>query len=137
MKCVTWSSQGLTMLYHFLLIFLLSIRVFVFWAHQRNLDHFLSCLCLRFFTKILGRYLISLCLQIIKQLLRCSYCAMHTALSTMFPCIGILQHYAEFSTKLHWKSYLVQDLLVVLLITWLIVRPLFLPISSSGSASLL
>jgi len=35
-----------------------------------------------------------------KQLLRCSCYAMHNALATMFPCLGILQHYVEFSTKL-------------------------------------
>jgi hypothetical protein len=39
-----------------------SIQVFIFWVHRWNLDHSLSHLWLKIFMKILGWYLISLCL---------------------------------------------------------------------------
>jgi hypothetical protein len=54
--------KGWTTLYHFLLVFLLLIQVFVFWAHRWDQDHLLNHLWLKFFMRILGWYLAFLCL---------------------------------------------------------------------------
>ncbi len=83
-KCVAWFHKGWTTLYHFLLVFLFSIWVFIFWAHWWDPNHSLSYLWLKFFMRILGWYLISLCLQILKRLLRSSRCVMLNALVIYF-----------------------------------------------------
>ncbi len=57
----------------------------------------------------------------------------------MFPSPGFLSHYVEFNThtlELGWRSYLVRDLLVVLSVPQLIIRPLFLFLQA-GLASFL
>ncbi len=46
--------MGWTILYHFFLVFLFLIQVFIFWVHQWNPYHSMNHLWLRFFMRILG-----------------------------------------------------------------------------------
>jgi hypothetical protein len=95
MKCVIWSIK---------------VWVFVFWAHWCDWDHPLNHLWLKFFMRILGRYLVFLCLQIFNRLLKCShYVMLNALLYIMFPSPNILQHYLAFNiyTIVMLESYLV------------------------------
>jgi hypothetical protein len=72
-----------------------------------------SCLCLRIFMRILGWYLVSLCLQILKQFLWCSCYVMPNILATCFiQCFHLQVFYnitlsSILAPYLHWRSYLV------------------------------
>ncbi len=58
--------------------------IFIFWVHRWDLDHLLNHLWLRFFMRMLGWYLISLHLRILKRLLQSSHCVMPSALAICF-----------------------------------------------------
>jgi hypothetical protein len=58
--------------------------VFVFCGYWWDPNHSLNHLWLRFFMRILGWYLLPLCLQIFRQLLRCFHCAMCNVMAICF-----------------------------------------------------